>query len=206
MDEAENPRDAGAEAARAPARYEMEGHRTFHTFAHLLLGAGSLVKSASEQQRGSGHCLVAAAVFSAFAFEAALNHIGEAKVRSWAIVEPRLTWRLKLDLIVAECRIAPAPDWGRRPFQSVAEAFKLRDLIAHGKTVSGEVEYTHEVGSGGGNYMDPPWLSKFYDLKVVARTYEDVDEAIGDVLKAAGLDPHLASTVATGSFRESRRG
>jgi hypothetical protein len=102
------------------------GTSEFYTFAHLLNGADSLLKSAQEHAIGSGHCRTAAVLFSAFAIEAHFNHIGEQRLSFWSIVEPKLSWRQKLNLIVHHFGIKV--DDGKRPFQTLNELFKFRAL------------------------------------------------------------------------------
>jgi len=67
-----------------PTAVDMSGTVTFNTYAYLLNGAHSLLRTAQEHSPGSNYCRISAVLFSAFAVEAYLNHIGETRFReSW---------------------------------------------------------------------------------------------------------------------------
>lgn len=81
--------------------------------------------------RGSYYQFLGSLVFSAFAFEAFLNHIGENLFSSWPELERKLSHRAKLALIAE--RLNFAVDYGRQPWQTVPKLFGFRDKVAHGK-------------------------------------------------------------------------
>jgi hypothetical protein len=106
----------------------MEGFAKFFTFAYLRGAAVNAFDTARANPRGSNYHRVSAALFSAFAVEAHLNHIGEARLSYWGIVEPKLSWRQKLDLIAEQLEINL--DFGRRPVQTLTDLFRFRDRLA----------------------------------------------------------------------------
>ncbi len=147
-----------------PTPITMVGSADFYTYAHLLHGADSLFKSAKEHPLGSNYCRVAAALFSAFAIEACLNHIGEERLRFWSIVERELRWETKLKLIAQHLDIEI--DKGKRPFQTLSTLFRFRNHLAHGRTqiVRGTYQDSHDPGDhkDEAEVMDPEWLKCWY--------------------------------------------
>ena len=125
----------------------MVGSGDFNTYAFLFHGAGSLFKSAKERPAGSGYCRIGAALFSAFAIEACVNHIGKDKLPSWNNIERKLSRKDRLKRIAKE--IGLTIDESQRPFKTLEALFALRNNLAHGKTES--VEGTIEEA-------DPQWL------------------------------------------------
>jgi hypothetical protein len=73
-------------------------------------------------------------VFAAFTVEAFLNDVGQRKVRDWATIEPKSSPRQKL-LLLREA-LHWSFDAGKRPFQTFRLMLRVRDALAHGKTVT----------------------------------------------------------------------
>ena len=179
--------------------FEMKGKTNFKTFAYMINAARGLALTAKEYEHGSTHSRLAAVVFSAFSIEAVLNDIGEQKLGFWPIVEPRLSWRLKLDLIAHELNFKP--DFGARPYQTLSVLFKLRDKIAHGRSVEIESSYMHEQGKPDPfDRMDPDWLKACADDEAVAKVIEDATKIINELGEKAGFDPSYSATISSGSF------
>jgi len=186
-----------------PTPITMAGESTFNTFSYLLNGAYSLAKSAREDPEGSNYRRISAVLFSAFAIEAHLNHIGEVKLPFWSVVEPKLPWRVKLELIAQQLGVAL--DYGRRPFQSLSDLFKFRDKLAHGKTETAESSYEYQryPGDDFGN-LEPEWLKKFWSDDAVHRIREDTLEIIKLLHAKAGLDEYTLHTIGSGAFAERK--
>jgi hypothetical protein len=75
--------------------------------------------------------LQAAAVFSAFAFEAYLNHVGAEELAFWEEID-RIPHKNKLTVLSKHLSLAV--NKSARPFQTIGELFQLRDALAHGRT------------------------------------------------------------------------
>jgi hypothetical protein len=187
-----------------PSSPTMTGSATFYTYSHVWCAASSLLKSAKEHSVGSNHCRVSAVLFSAFAVEACLNHLGEkeeeeGRLPHWHIIERKLSPHEKLDLLSLHFRIEI--DRGQRPFQTLHELFKFRDNLAHGKTC--EVPGSYEEGTDSEkNIMDPPWFSRWYSDEAVQRAVNDSREVIERLLKGARLPAHYLMLNASGCYCE----
>jgi len=72
-------------------------------------------------------------IFTAFSFEAYLNHIGPKIFSCWEALEI-LSPEGKLDIVCEKLQINIPK--GNRPRQTVRELFKFRNNLAHGKTVT----------------------------------------------------------------------
>ena len=184
-----------------PMPITMSGTATFNTFSYLLNGAHSLAQTAKDHEVGSNYCRISAVAFSAFAIEAHLNHIGEAMLPFWSIVEPKLPWRAKLDLIVKQFGITP--DFGKRPFQTLGDLFKFRDRLAHGKTTTEDKSYEYQ-GNREDDFgsLDPDWLKKFCSDEAVEHVLEDTRQIIELLHTKAGFEPHSLHLIGSGAFGE----
>jgi hypothetical protein len=91
---------------------KMAGTANFYPFAYLRTAAYSAFEAARANPRGSNYQRVSAVLFSAFAVEAHFNHVGEARLPFWSIVEPKMSWRMKLDLLAQQ--LGFQPDFGSR--------------------------------------------------------------------------------------------
>ena len=153
----------------------MTGSATWYAYANLFCGAKSLFKSATKHPEGSGHCRVAAVVLSAFAIEALLNHVGEEKLSFWGIVERRLTWREKLELLAQHLGISLP--WGERPLQTITKVFKFRNSLAHGRTETVETTYEHNTPDEW-EAITPKLMKEFSSDSAVATVLEDAERLI----------------------------
>lgn len=183
----------------------MSGTATFNTFSYLLNGAYSLFETAKEHGPGSDYCRISAVLFSAFAVEAHLNHIGEAKLSFWGIVEPKLPWRDKLKLIVQQLGVES--DFSKRPFQTIGELFKFRDKLAHGKSKTWDVSYEYR-GNPEDDFgiLDPEWLKKFWSDDAVERVLADASQIIELFHVKAGFEKGSVHLSGTGACAEQPQG
>lgn len=90
-----------------------------------------LLENGEREPRGSYCQFLSSLVFSAFAFEAFLNHIGEHLFSSWPELERKLSHRAKLALIAE--RLDFTVSYSRQPWQTIPKLFGFRDKVAHGK-------------------------------------------------------------------------
>jgi hypothetical protein len=88
------------------------------------------LKLGIENPKGSYHQFLGSIVFTAFALEAFLNHVGESLFLSWPELE-KLTPKGKTDVITEKLGIAV--NYGVMPWQIVPEIIGIRNKIAHGK-------------------------------------------------------------------------
>jgi hypothetical protein len=102
------------------------------TYAELWHTSRSLLRQGQSQEEGSYHQFMGSLVFTAFSFEAYLNHIGPKVFRNWGALE-RLGPQEKLDLIAE--KIDLPVDYGKRPWGIMKELFGFRNDVAHGKSI-----------------------------------------------------------------------
>ena len=93
---------------------------------------------AKKQEAGYLLNLQASAIFYAFAFEAYLNHVGFAEIEIWGEIE-RLPHARKLRIIAKHLKMQC--DMSKPPFQTITALFKLRDTLAHARTMTIDAEY-----------------------------------------------------------------
>jgi hypothetical protein len=164
----------------------VSGKKSVYTYALLRGMAWNAYETAEEQESGRYlHCM-SAVVFCAFTLEGYLNRIGVRRMRHWDILERKLLWHEKLELIGREFNTKF--DKGKRPFQSMAETLKFRDRLAHGKSVIDE-EFSgqHSLGDVQDSYLHPEWRKKYSSLTKVKAVLKDMDSALCQLRSSAGL-------------------
>jgi hypothetical protein len=130
---------------------------------------------------GQGYRQIFAVLYSAFAVEAHLNHVGERCVPAWDIIERRLSVTEKLEVVAHHLGITI--DNSRRPFQTLRDLFKFRNQLAHGRTHTYNVESEYDGESPSeDSCRNPEWLEKY-------RT--------SDAVKASSTTPQRSSKPST---------
>lgn len=113
------------------ASIHISKERQLITYSDFWSASRFLLESGKRDERGSYFQFLASLVFSAFTFEAFLNHVGEHLFSSWPELERKLSHRAKLALIGE--RLSFPIDYGRLPWQIIPKLFGFRDKVAHGK-------------------------------------------------------------------------
>lgn len=125
---------------------EVNITREVRTFWDLFHGADVLLEKSQQDKEGSYYTNMASLIFSAFSFEAYLNHLGESKIKHWEEIE-KISILSKYKVLCTEFDIKT--DFGRRPYQTLGRLFQFRNSIAHGKskviTITKEVNADTEI-------------------------------------------------------------
>jgi len=113
--------------------------RRLNMHASLWHTSWCLLEAGKANREGSYHQFLSSIVFTAFTLEAYLNHIGAKLFASWDDID-KLSPEAKLKLI---CERLELPiNQGNRPWQTVRTLIRVRNRLAHGRTVSLKDEYT----------------------------------------------------------------
>lgn len=169
-------------------RASFRSERHVNTYADLYRAAYHFLKLAQTPAAGRNYLLVSTLTFSAFSFEAYLNHIGPDIFPSWRNLE-RLRVLDKLEIICRQVKVAP--DLSRRPFQTVHNLFRFRNSVAHGRSQVLKVEKDIHI-------LDDPWRhvpkadwEEYATLANAKMAYEDVRGAINAISVAGGYGEEL---------------
>jgi hypothetical protein len=113
-------------------RATVKRSRNVIAFAELSHANWVIFQNAKEEREGWFYDCLAANVLAAFKFEAYLNHVGKALFpHSWNKME-RLSHARKRDAVCERLGIVRADDDSR--WRTVADLFKFRNMVAHGKS------------------------------------------------------------------------
>jgi hypothetical protein len=178
----------------------MDGYTEFYPFCYLLIAAGNAIESAKLRERGCNHHYATAVLFSAFAVEAAVNHVGSDHVPDWEKNERKMGgWKAKLDQLAA--RFGLVFDYQTRPAVSVKEAFEIRRNLAHGKTWVGEQCYL-DKDDGSRDASLPDWLLPIFNEAKATQVLIDAQDVIGQLLAKAGYPIIDLLKMGQGSYQE----
>jgi hypothetical protein len=110
----------------------VEHEREVNTYAELWHASEVVLRKGQAEHRGSAWQYLSSVVLSAFAFEAYLNHVGDAHFENWDDLE-RLGPMEKLRHLSLAFKV----DLGRkgaRPLQTLQELIRVRNVLAHGRS------------------------------------------------------------------------
>jgi hypothetical protein len=121
-----------------------------------------------------------AAAFSAFTVEAFLNHLGSKRLPEWNRIEWQLGPKDKLRLI--KKKLALSIDLRRRPFSTFPTMLRVRNALAHGRTVAAV-----SMRSAGdlGDWPEPEW-KQLCRADLVARMVEDAEKIVREISELSG--------------------
>jgi hypothetical protein len=159
------------------------GTREVRTFVDLDHGANVLLLKASEDERGSYYTVMGGLLLTAFTFEAYLNHLGNKIFPYWEEIEA-IRVMDKYSVLTKHFRIAP--DFSRRPHQTLRSLFKFRNAIAHGK--SQVLNETKQVAANADphDFLPRADWEEYCTLANAKRAREDVRKIIEELHLAAG--------------------
>lgn len=163
----------------------MEIKRELNAYAYMNHSANVMLEIAKENKEGNYHLYKASILFTAFTFEAYLNHIGERIIKFWGDID-RLSVESKYKVLCSGLEIGI--DMGSRPFQTFKKVFDFRNKLAHGKTefltFSGEVtaEAKFEEKAPHAKWED------FCTIEDAERANDDIVKMIIELHRAAKLD------------------
>lgn len=179
------------------AKFPVYGKKTVLTYVFLKSAAKNHLATAESIEDGQLYSCMSSLVFSAFTLEAYLNHIGTELFHDWENFERDYSPRGKLDLICNKLELAP--DFSALPYQSFDRVFKLRNLLAHGRTteVSGSWK-EHPAYEKKTIQLDSDWQKECVPT-IARRVYDDMVAIVNQIHKQAGHgDPPF--TIASHGF------
>ena len=177
-------------------KVSIKGERKIFTFAHLINGAYFALENSKKFEEGRFYNCLFTIIFSAFCFEAYLNHIGSEKFSAWEIIEKKLQPKEKLNVISQNLNLFF--DYSRRPFQTIDKLFKFRNSIAHGKSEDCSID---EIQNKTREIKEPKtkWEHEC-SIENAERYFLDVKEAIEEIHKKAGFENDPLVLISMGSY------
>ena len=164
-------------------RYRIQAHTTTNTYVYCWIAARQALAQAEKEREGCFYWFMSAGVFSSFTMEAFFNHLGQRRVRDWSVFE-RKSPRAKLRLL--KQRLKLSVDESTRPFETFRSMIRLRNLLAHGRTVTATsdrvVDDPHDESA---KYPEPDW-KKLCSLASVSRMVEDAEAMVRDLAIQSG--------------------
>jgi hypothetical protein len=161
--------------------------RYVNMFGELLHANYVLLENATRQNSGYFYELMSCLVFTAFKYEAFINHLGYILFPNWNEWE-REKNPDKQNAILTKLELPI--DIGRRPFQTLHDLFNVRDSLAHGKPELLTDDSVTEYGSREQLRRKKP-LTKWESLctlKFAKRAYDDTEEIADLLWTSAGFN------------------
>jgi len=164
----------------------ISGEGEIITYAWMWKNAKISLEAARKSEESQFFNVMNTLVFSAFSMEAFFNHLGSQLVEEWHKKERKLSKLKKLKFFSSKLKVEA--DFSSRPFISVIDVFKFRDLLAHGRTeVINQSEEVNLNKDDLNRYMiENEWM-KLCNLETAMRVFADVESLIYLLFKAAGM-------------------
>lgn len=137
------------------------------------------LKSEEPHPHPFSDCL-AMLVFSAMAFEAFINHLGQIVDPNWKAME-RAPPRDKADHVAHKC--GKKLVWGKRPYQSVRELLRFRNIVAHANSILVPTSSMH----GKPSLKFNNWPS-YCESEISLRLVGDLRRVIADLPGTLGVE------------------
>lgn len=175
-------------------------HFTYNTYAENMKAAEHFLSMAQDNSLGQRWNLVAAVAFSAFSIEAFINHVGELQDENWrewdSSSRPNTEKKLeRLQVSLSDSSKA-----------SFTELFQLRDMIAHGRTItkSKNVRKPQNNLKGAMNNLSSEFESRTTFIKV-SRLVQATKEIIKCINTATlCLNQHKLWSIGSGVLKTSK--
>jgi hypothetical protein len=111
---------------------ETTQERTIYNYSYLYQAALFSFKQAKDKVEGRTYYYLISIVMLAYAFEAYLNHCGEKLIDHWEDIEKIKTIN-KFKILLKTLNINNL-EKSKRPYQTVKDLIKVRNLLAHART------------------------------------------------------------------------
>ncbi|MCK5911731.1 MAG: hypothetical protein KAG62_17455 [Caulobacter sp.] len=112
----------------------VDHEREVNTYAHLWHASRCVLEKGLSERKGCAWQFLSSLVLSMFAFEAYMNHVGDAYIENWDDLERRRPME-KLRHLCLTFKIDLGAK-GERPLQTLNDLIKLRNELAHGHSVT----------------------------------------------------------------------
>jgi hypothetical protein len=166
-----------------------------HTARHLRTRIEEM--EAADNRKGIALDITACLVMLAFTSESRLNFIGAKKVEGW---KERERFHTKVKIVFRELGIRP--DLAARPYSALKLLQDFRNIIAHGKPSTVEIDELIEVGPED-RYDDvdlkAEW-EKCLNTDFMRQCSDDIDQIWREWLEVAEIDLHETLTHGSYSF------
>lgn len=162
----------------------IRGRSTTKTFVYMWIGARHMLGLAKESKEGQLYTCLSALVLSAFMLEAYLNHLGGLKHKDWDTRERKQSKTQKFHTFATEAGINE--NLTERPYKSLVTLFAYRDSMAHGKTVTEEIDAEVDIGSSISASIPRAEWQQFATLETVEELLTDAVAIIRQLHAASG--------------------
>ena len=175
-------------------------HFTYNTYAENMKAAEHFMSTAQEDSLGQRWNLVAAVAFSAFSIEAFINHVGELQIENWREWDSSIRPNTEAKLERLQVSLSKSSK------VNFTELFQLRDMIAHGRTItiSKNVRKPQNNLKGAINNLSSEFESRTTLVKVAAlvSAAKEIIEFINSVTLCLGQ--HKLWSIGNGVLKTSK--
>ena len=158
-----------------------------NTYVYLYNAADWALEQAEKNEEGRVYNCMSANLRLAFCIEAYLNHVGERLLPFWdEEIKKDLRTENKLRIIASYLKVGL--DYSRRPYQSLKDIWRFRNLVVHAKTEKIRERKIQNIRKNSFPKHTKPWWERQCKLNVTKRWLKDTESIIINLHKAQGND------------------
>lgn len=167
-----------------PVISRLRGRSTTKTFVYMWIGARHMLDLAKQSQDGQLYTCVSALVLSAFMLEAYFNHLGRLQHENWDDIERKYPKLKKFKMFARNAKLKV--DMSKRPYSSLVRLFAFRDTLAHGKTVTEQIDLEIEVKGSLAKSLPRSKWQEFASIETTEELFKDAVALVCVLHKATG--------------------
>lgn len=169
------------------AKYLTNSDSQLNTYVYLHNAADWALEQAQKDEEGRFYNCMSANLMLAFCVEAYLNHVCEKLLPFWN-EEMKKDLRMESKLRIVASYLKIGLDYSKRPFQSLKDIWKFRNLVVHAKTEKIREKKIQTMRKNSFPQTTKPWWEKQCNLRVTAKWFKDTESIITNLHKAQGIE------------------
>ena len=170
----------------------IRGNATTKTFVYMRTGARHMLELAKASRDGQLYTCVSSLVLSAFMLEAYLNHLGRLKNPDWDAIERKYPKKQKFQMFAEKAGLNIT--LSDRPYRSLVTLFDYRDSMAHGRTVTEDIDTGIQIESSISAAIPGAEWQQFATVEKAEELLTDAVSIVHELHAASGYrdDPFVS--------------
>lgn len=182
--------------------FRLNGEVSSKSFVYMWIGARHMSDLARGSQDGQLYTCLSCMVLTAFMLEAYFNHLGQLSHTNWKEVERKLPKAKKFARFSKDAGLTPKMDC--RPYSSLIRLFAFRDAMAHGRTLTEEIDMEFDFDESIAKSLPGPSWQQLITLEHAEELLEDAVAIIRELHEASGYKDDPFATGGGGVYVATR--
>lgn len=166
---------------KRPNKAVVTKKRDSHSYSSLWHASGCVLRSGTQESKGSSWQFLSSLILTAFTFEAYLNHIIDRDIKSSSDIDKlnKLSPLDKFDCLCDSLSVTTSFDRGSRPLQTIVKLFRFRNAVAHSHSEILDEEMERNINDNLdqfiGKIVASDWEILIHDKDFAQMSRDDVE-------------------------------